>query len=51
MLALMKAGPSADGRYEYQAMIAKNEMSRFGKDCDTVAEEWMAWAKGNIPCR
>ena len=28
-LALMKAGPSADGKYDYQAMIVKDEMSRF----------------------
>jgi hypothetical protein len=50
-LALMKAGPAADFKYDYQAMITKNEMSRFARDRDAVAEEWIAWAKSNIPCR
>lgn len=50
-LALMKAGPSADGRYEYQATLTKDEASRFARDRDAVAEEWIAWAKENAPCR
>jgi len=51
MLALMKAGPSANGQYDYQARITKDEMSRFARDRDAVAEEWIAWAKENAPCR
>jgi hypothetical protein len=50
-LALMKAGPSADFKYDYQAMITNNEMSRFARERDAVAEEWIAWAKSNTPCR
>jgi hypothetical protein len=50
-LALMKAGPSADFKYDYQAMITNNEMSRFARERDAVAEEWIAWAKPNTPCR
>ena len=50
-LALMKAGPSADFKYDYQAMITNNEMSRFAQERDAVAEEWIAWAKSNTPCR
>ena len=50
-LALMKAGPSADFKYDYQAMITNNEMSRFAQKRDAVAEEWIAWAKSNTPCR
>jgi hypothetical protein len=50
-LALMKAGPSADFKYDYQAMITNNEMSRFARERDEVAEEWIAWAKSNTPCR
>jgi hypothetical protein len=51
ILALMKAGPSADFKYEYQAMIRTDEISRFGRDRDAVAEEWIAWGKENTPCR
>ena len=43
-LALMKAGPSADFKYDYQAMITNNEMSRFAQERDAVAEEWIMWA-------
>ena len=50
-LALMKAGPSADFKYDYQAMISNDEMSRFAKEHEAVAEEWIAWAKSNTPCR
>jgi hypothetical protein len=50
-LALMKAGPSADFKYDYQAMISNDEMSRFAKEHEAVAEEWIAWAKSNSPCR
>jgi hypothetical protein len=50
-LALMKAGPSADFKYDDQAMITNNEMSRFARERDAVAEEWIAWAKSNTPCR
>ena len=50
-LALMKAGHSADFKYDYQAMITKNEMSRFAQDRDAVAEEWIAWGKANTPCQ
>jgi hypothetical protein len=50
-LALMKAGASADGQYEYQAMITKDEMSRYGRNREAVAQEWIAWAKGTAPCR
>jgi hypothetical protein len=50
-LALMKAGRSADFKYDYQAMITKNEMSRFAQDRDAVAEEWIAWGKVNTPCQ
>jgi hypothetical protein len=50
-LALMKAGPSADFKYDDQAMITNNEMSRFARDRDAVAEEWITWAKSNTPCR
>ena len=44
-LALMKAGPSADFKYDYQAMIMNNEMSRFARERAAVAEEWIAWAR------
>jgi len=44
-LALMKAGRSADFKYDYQAMIMNNEMSRFARERDAVAEEWIAWAR------
>jgi len=47
----MKAGPSADFKYDYQAMITNSEMSRFAQERDAVAEEWIAWAKSNTPCR
>jgi hypothetical protein len=47
----MKAGPSADGRYDYQAMITKEEGSRFARDREAVAKEWIVWATGNAPCR
>jgi hypothetical protein len=50
-LALMKAGPSADFKYDDQAMITNNEMSRFARERDAVGEEWIAWAKSNTPCR
>jgi hypothetical protein len=50
-LALMKAGPSADFKYDYQAMISNDEMSRFAKEHEAVAEEWIAWAKSNSPGR
>ena len=50
-LALIKAGPSADGRYDYQAMIVKDETSRFFQDRGAVADEWIAWAKSNATCR
>jgi hypothetical protein len=47
----MKAGKSADGKYDYQAMLVKNETMRFGQDPDAVAEEWAAWAKADAaPC-
>lgn len=51
VLALMRAGPSADGRYDYQAMIRKDEVSRFNQDRGAGAAEWIAWAKENAPCR
>lgn len=51
VLALMRAGPSADGRYDYQAMIRKDEVYRFNRDRGAVAAEWIAWAKENAPCR
>jgi len=50
-LALMKAGPSADFKYDVQATITNSEMSRFARERDAVAEEWIAWAKSNTPCR
>jgi hypothetical protein len=50
-LALIKAGPSADGKYDYQEMIVKDETSRFFQDRDAVADEWIAWAKSNATCR
>ena len=50
-LALMKAGPSADFKYDYQAMITNNEMSRFARERDAVAEEWIVWGKSKPPCR
>jgi hypothetical protein len=50
-LALMKAGPEADFKYDYQAKITKDEMSRFAQQHDVVAEEWIAWAKSATPCR
>jgi hypothetical protein len=50
-LALMKAGPEADFKYDYQAMITKDEMARFAQQHDVVAEEWIAWAKSATPCR
>ena len=50
-LALMKAGPAADFKYDYQAAIVKTEMSRFTHDRDAVANEWIEWAKLNSPCR
>lgn len=50
-LALMKAGPSADFKYDYQAMITNDEMLRFAKQRDAVAAEWIEWAKSNTPCR
>jgi hypothetical protein len=48
---LIKAGPSADGKYDYQEMIVKDETSRFFQDRDAVADEWIAWAKSNATCR
>jgi hypothetical protein len=51
MLALMKAGPSSDGQYDYQERMTNDEMSRFDKDRPAVAEEWIVWAKSNTPCR
>jgi hypothetical protein len=50
-LALMKAGPSSDGQYDYQLKITNNEKSRFDRDRNAVAEEWIAWAKSNTLCR
>ena len=50
-LALIKAGPSADGKYDYQEMMVKDETSRFLQDRDAAADEWIAWAKSNAPCR
>ena len=50
-LALLKAGPSADFKYDYQAMISNDEMSRFANEHEAVAQEWIAWAKSNSPCR
>jgi hypothetical protein len=50
-LALMKAGPAADFKYDYQAMISNDETSRFARDHEAVAEEWITWAKSNAPCR
>ena len=47
----MKAGPAADFKYAYQATIANNEVSRFARNHDAVAEEWIEWAKSNTPCR
>jgi hypothetical protein len=47
----MKAGPPADFKYDYQASISKDEMSRFVRAPDTVAEEWIVWARSNAPCR
>jgi hypothetical protein len=32
-------------------MVAKDEASRFVRDRGAVAEEWIAWAKENAPCR
>jgi hypothetical protein len=49
-LALMKAGASADGKY-VQAMVTKDEMSRYGRHRDAVAQEWIEWAMGTAPCR
>lgn len=40
----MKAGRAADGKYDYQATLVKNETTQFGQDRDAVAEEWAAWA-------
>jgi hypothetical protein len=52
ILALMKAGRSADGKYDDQAMLVKNENMRFGQDPDAVAQEWAAWAKSATqPCQ
>lgn len=51
LLALMKAGPAADFKYDYQAIISNDEMSRFARGREAVAEEWIAWAKSNAPCR
>jgi hypothetical protein len=50
-LALMEAGPSSDGQYDYQVKITNDEMSRFDRDRNAVAEEWIAWAKSNTLCR
>ena len=50
-LALMKAGPAADFKYDYQATIAKDEGLRFARDHDAVANEWIEWSKFNRPCR
>jgi len=50
-LALMKPGRSADFKYDSQAMITNNEMSRFAQERDAVAEEWIAWAKSTTPCQ
>ncbi len=50
-LALKKAGRAADGKYDYQAMIARNESARYVKEHDAVAEEWIAWAKSATPCQ
>jgi hypothetical protein len=50
-LTVMKVGPPADFKYDYQAMIVNNEMSRFSRERDAVAEEWIAWGRSNTPCR
>jgi hypothetical protein len=50
-LALRKAGRAADFKYDYQAMIVQNESSRYVKERDAVAEEWIAWAKSATPCQ
>lgn len=51
-LALIKAGPSADGLYDYQATLVKNEKARLATDRDAFADEWIAWAKSTTPlCR
>ena len=51
-LALIKAGPAADGKYDYQAMIVKDERARLAGDRNALADEWIAWAKSSTPlCR
>ncbi len=51
-LALIKAGPSADGKYDYQATLAKDERARLAGDRNALADEWIAWAKSTTPlCR
>jgi hypothetical protein len=51
-LALIKAGPSADGKYDYQAMIVKDERARLAGDRNALAAEWIAWATSTTPlCR
>jgi hypothetical protein len=50
-LALLKAGPSGDGKYDYQEMMVKNETSRFLQDRNATADEWIAWASSAAACR
>lgn len=51
-LALIKAGPSADGKYDYQATLAKDERARLAGDRNALADEWIQWANSTTPlCR
>jgi hypothetical protein len=51
VLTLMRAGPSADSKYEYQATLSRDAMARFARDRAAVADEWISWGKANAPCR
>ena len=48
-LALVKAGPSADGKYDYQEALVKDETARLTGDRNARADEWIAWAKSTTP--
>jgi hypothetical protein len=51
-LALIKAGPSFDGNYDFQTAAVKNELARLTGDRHALADEWIAWAKSTTPnCR
>ena len=48
-LALIKVGPSSDGKYDRQEAAVKDETARLAGDRNARADEWVAWAKSTTP--